>query len=274
MALAVNEAVERAHRDGVLTAASLMVGGAAAADAVRRARDTPRLRVGLHLTLTDDRPLSPPDLIPDLVVRAGPSAGRLRKDLARYGLAIAIRPSVRRQIRAEIRAQFEAFRATGLALDHVNAHQHYHLHPAILSDILAIGAGYGARALRVPVEPLAFLRRVEPTPRPPVALVTAPWAAAMRARARAAGWVSPDRVFGLAWSGAMTEDRIAGLIRALAPGVTEIYTHPATSGGFDGAAQGYAYAGELAALLSPRCRDALRESGAAAAGYADIAGTA
>jgi chitin disaccharide deacetylase len=70
----------------------------------------------------------------------------------------------------------------------------------------------------------------------------------------------------------MTEDRIAGIIHALASGATEIYTHPATSGGFDGAAKGYAYAGELAALLSPRCRDAVRESGAVACGYADMAG--
>ena len=45
----VNEAVERAHTDGVLTHASLMVAGPAAADAVARARRLPGLRVGLHL---------------------------------------------------------------------------------------------------------------------------------------------------------------------------------------------------------------------------------
>ena len=45
----VNEAVERAHTDGILTAASLMVGAPAARDAIARARSLPRLRVGLHL---------------------------------------------------------------------------------------------------------------------------------------------------------------------------------------------------------------------------------
>ncbi len=249
-----------------------MVGGAAAADAVRRARRMPRLRVGLHLALVDDWPILPAEAIPDLVVKAGPSAGRLRNDLASLGLAIATRPSVRRQIRSEIRAQFDAFRATGLALDHVNAHRHYHLHPTILSAILAIGADYGARALRTPVESLSDLRRVEPTPRPPVAILTAPWAAAMRRRVRKAGWVSADRVFGLAWSGRMNERRIAGLIRNLPPGCTEIYAHPATSADFDGAAKGYAYADELAALLSSRCREAVRESAATVGGYADILG--
>jgi chitin disaccharide deacetylase len=247
-----------------------MVGGAAASDAVRRARRMPRLRVGLHLTLVDDWPILPPEAIPDLVVKSGPFAGRLRHDLASLGLAIAIRPSVRGQIRSEIRAQFEAYRMTGFALDHVNAHRHYHLHPTILGEILAIGADYGARALRTPLEPLFDLRRVEPTPWPPVAILTDLWALAMRRRVRKAGWVSTDRVFGGVWSGRMTERRIAGLIRNLPPGCTEIYTHPATSADFDGAAQGYAYADELAALLSSRCGEAVRETGAAVGGYIDM----
>jgi chitin disaccharide deacetylase len=254
----------------VLSAASLMVGGGAAADAVQRARRLPRLRVGLHLTLVDDWPVLPAEAIPELVVKAGPSAGRLRSDLACFGLAIATRPSVRKQIRSEIRAQFEAFRATGLALDHVNAHRHYHLHPTILSEILAIRADYGARALRAPVEPLADLRRVEPTPRPPISILTAPWATAMRRRVRKAGCMSADRVLGLTWTGHMSEPRLAGLIRTLPPGCTEIYTHPAVSASFEGAAKGYAYAAELAALVSQRCREALRESGAAIGGYVDM----
>src|SRR5471032_3146050 len=55
----VNEAVERAHRNGVLSSASLMVAGDAAADAVERARRLPTLRVGLHVVLADGRPSSP-----------------------------------------------------------------------------------------------------------------------------------------------------------------------------------------------------------------------
>jgi chitin disaccharide deacetylase len=266
LATEVNDAVERAHTEGILTAASLMVGAPASADAVSRARRLPNLRVGLHLTLVEDRPVLSPAEIPDLIR----TNGRLRNDIAAYGLAIMVSPSVRRQLRAEIRAQFEAYQSTGLALDHVNAHRHYHLHPAVLSEILAIGRDYGMRGLRAPFEPMSLLRSVERTPRRPVSIVAAPWAAMTLRRARNAGLITTDRVFGLTWSGAMTEDRIVGLLAKLPPGRTEIYTHPATSAGHGGATGGYHYAEELSALISRRCREAIQRSGAAVGGYGDL----
>ncbi len=266
LATEVNDAVEIAHRDGILTAASLMVGSAAAADAVSRAMRLPKLRVGLHLTLVEDRPVLPPAEIPDLV-RVN---GRLRDDVVAYGLAIMVRPSVRRQLRAEIRAQFEAYRSTGLALDHVNAHRHYHLHPTVLNEILDIGRDYGMRALRAPLEPTSFLRTVERAPRRPASIAAAPWAARMFRRIRNEGLITTDRVFGLTWSGAMTEERMAGLLDKLPPGRTEIYTHPATSAGFEGAVCGYRYAEELSALVSRRCRQTIQRSGAAVGGYGDL----
>jgi hopanoid biosynthesis associated protein HpnK len=266
LASEVNDAVEIAHTEGILTAASLMVGSAATADAVSRAKRLPKLNVGLHLTLVEDRPVLPPGQIPDLV----DLDGRLRNDLVAYGLAIMVRPSVRRQLRAEIRAQFEAYRSTGLQLDHVNAHRHYHLHPAVLSEILAIGRDYGMRALRAPVEPPSLLHFLERAPRTPADIIAAPFAARTFRRITNAGLVTTDRVFGLAWSGAMTEQRLAGLLLNLPLGSTEIYTHPATSAGHGGAARGYRYVEELSALVSKRCREALQESGAAVGGYGDL----
>lgn len=261
----VNEAVEQAHTLGVLSAASLMVAAPAAADAVARARRMPRLRVGLHLALVESGPLLSPVEIPDLM-----DGSHLRTDLAAYGAAIMFRPAVRRQLRAEIRAQFSTFRATGLTLDHVNAHQHYHLHPTVMSELLDIGRDFGMTALRAPFEPVSGLAAVERTPRSAAAIIAAPWARLMLRRARRAGLVVADRVFGLAWSGAMTEPRVAGLIETLGPGCTEIYTHPATAGGFPGSARNYLYPEELSALLSSRSRDALARSGAALGGYGDL----
>ena len=142
----------------------------------------------------------------------------------------------------------------------------------ILGELIAVGRDYGMKTLRAPCEPRASLRAVEPTPRSFAASLAAPWAALMRRRAREAGLVVADRVFGLAWSGAMTEGRMAGLIERLGPGRTEIYAHPATAGGFQGSAAGYRYREELSALLSPLCRDALRHSGAFLGGYGDFAG--
>ena len=261
----VNEAVGQGHRDGILTAASLMVSGAAAADAIAKARANPRLRVGLHLVLVEGKPTLPASSVPDLV----DATGNFRTDMARAAVNMFFFPKVRRQLEAEIEAQFDAFRATGLPLDHVNTHKHFHLHPTIASTILKVGRGYGMRAMRVPLEPHGILARAEPGAKLPSALATAPWALLSRARLRAAGMRVPDQVFGLAWSGAMTPARLLGLIENLPEGLTEIYLHPAT-GPYRGSAPGYRYAEELAALVAPRVVEASRNSAIAKGGFADF----
>lgn len=259
--------MEAAHEHGILTAASLMVAGPAAGDAVARARRLPRLRVGLHLALVESPPLLPPQEIPDLV----DTRGMLRTDLARLWLEIALRPAVQRQIRAEIAAQFAAFRATGLTLDHVNAHLHFHIHPAIAREMLAVGKDFGMKAVRVPIEPAAVLAAIERGPQWSPAWIMGPWARRLARNVRRAGLWAPDAVFGLAWSGAMTTARLAGLIANLPAGCSEIYLHPALRGGFSGSASGYRYADELAALLSPEAIAATRRCDIALGGYADFA---
>lgn len=266
LSLEVNEAVEQAHREGILTAASLMVSAPAAADAVARARRMPSLRVGLHLVLVEAWPTLPPSELPDLT----DARGLMRADMERLGLDLALKPSARRQLSAEIAAQFEAYRATGLPLDHVNAHKHFHVHPLIAGAVLAIGPRYGMRAIRVPRETRAVLRAAEPGAAPRAALDTAPWAALLAVRARAKGLLIPDRTLGLAWSGAMTPERVAGLLAHLPDGLTELYTHPATAGGFPGEAPGYAYAAERDALVSPQAREIVRRDGIATGGFSDF----
>src|SRR5262249_31254013 len=263
----VNEGVERAHTEGILTAASLMVGGAAADDAVARARRLPKLRVGLHLVLVDGPPLLPPERIPDFVGRDG----KLRSDLGKAGVDIALRPGVRSQVAAEIEAQFVAFQATGLTLDHVNAHHHFHLHPMVGKLILDIGRRFGMRGIRVPIESAELLARIDPAHRGHGAWGTAPWAALLRRRVRDHGLSAPDRVFGLAWSGAVLEPRIVGVLENLDHRITEIYCHPAIAARFAGAAHGYRYADELAALTASAVKNALRASGARSGGYSDFA---
>jgi hopanoid biosynthesis associated protein HpnK len=266
-ALCVNEAVERGHREGVLTAASLMVGAPAAADAVDRARRLPSLRVGLHLVLVEGRPVCDPAAVPDLVE----ASGHFRSDIAGLGAAIFFSPGARRQMEAEVEAQFAAFAATGLPLDHVNTHKHFHLHPSIAAAVVRIGRRYGARAIRVPAEPRAVLQQAEPDAQLPPAWLTAPFAALSRRRFRARGLRAPDQVFGLAWSGAMTSQRLAGVIRHLPPGLSEIYLHPATADAYEGSAPGYRYVEELQALLDPEVIAAARAPGVALGGFADFA---
>ena len=262
----VNDAVEAAHRHGILTAASLMVAAPAAADAVVRAKQMSTLRVGLHIVLVEGRPMLPPSAIPDLV----DASGNFRTDMAVSAAGMFFRPKVRHQLAHEIEAQFEAFRATGLRLDHVNTHKHFHLHPTIASTILKVGKAHGMRAMRVPLEPRKALAAAEPGARVAPAYITGPWARLSRWRLRRAGIATPDAVFGLAWSGAMTSRRMRGLIAHLPEGLSEIYLHPATSGGFAGAAPGYRYAEELAALTDETVVAAARDPHIRLGGFVDF----
>jgi hopanoid biosynthesis associated protein HpnK len=243
-----------------------MVGAPAAADAVGRARRLPNLRVGLHLVLVDGDPVSHRAHVPGLLDQSG----RLRNDLPRYGAALMANPSRQRQMVKEITAQFEAYRQTGLPLDHVNAHRHFHLHPAVAAAVMSVGRRYGMRSLRVPVEPWRTVAAIDPQTRRLIGRIAAPWAVLMRNRARRAGLTAPDAVFGLAWSGAMTAARLRALIGRLPPGFVEIYLHPAENDTFAGAAPGYRYAEEFAALCDPACIAALHRSGYTLGGYSDV----
>lgn len=263
----VNQAVERAHRDGVLSAASLMVAAPAANDAVRRARSMPGLRVGLHLVLVEGKPMLPAAAVPDLV----DGSGNFRTDMARAGAAMFFLPKVRAQLAAEIEAQFAAFEATGLKLDHVNAHKHFHLHPTIASLMVKLGKAHGVRGARVPLEPQAVLGRIEKHKASGVVALTTPFARRLRSRLRRAGISAPDHVFGLAWSGAMTRPRLTGLIENLPEGLSEIYMHPAT-GPYPGSAPGYLYGEELAALTDPGLPGLIAAKGIRVGGFGDFPG--
>jgi hopanoid biosynthesis associated protein HpnK len=254
--LRVNAAVERANCDGVLTSASLMVSAPAARDAVERARRLPSLRVGLHLVLADGRATLPPAEIPALV---GPD-GRFGDAMVRDGFRFFFLPTVRAQLAREIRAQFDAFAATGLPLDHVNAHKHFHVHPTVLSLIVSIGREYGVRAIRLPFEAHA-----------PWWL--SPWIALMRARLARAGIAHNDYVVGIARTGGMDEAAVLDALARLPEGVGEIYCHPAEAGEgpLTPSMRDYRHADELAALLSPRVAAAM--AGIARGGFMDICGT-
>jgi chitin disaccharide deacetylase len=264
---AVNEGIEQASRYGALTAASLMMGAAATDDAVRRARRLPRLRVGLHLVLADGRAVLPPAEVAALVDECGQFGNRMPEQGVRY----FVFPHVRRQLEAEIRAQFRAFAATGLALDHVNAHKHFHLHPTLLTLMLRVGREFGLRAVRLPYEPASVLDGVTLTQHLGSAALR-PWLALMKSRLRTAGIRHNDLLLGIQNSGSMSEGKLLSLLRRIPTGVTEIYLHPGTRAGAEIASSmsGYRHTEELAALLSPRVRSLLSEMGIRRGGYGDL----
>ena len=271
LALPVNDAIEAAHRRGILTAASLMVTGAAAADAVERARRLPRLGVGLHLVLVDGRPALPPGEIPDLVG----ADGRFSSDLWRTGVKIFCSIRARRQAEAEIRAQLTAFRDTGLALDHVNAHHHFHQHPTIQAMLLKLAPEFGIRAIRVPREPPLLAWRATGTG---LARRLATWlfqarrTAQMARRFTAAGIRCNDRMLGLSDSGQMRTERVRGYLAALPEGISELYFHPAVSrwDGPDAWPADYDGPAEFAALMDPNARALIAERGIEMTRFADL----
>ncbi len=261
-ALPVNQAVEEANRNGILTAASLMVAGDAADDAVERARRLPRLGVGLHIVLVDGKPTLPPEAIPALVG----ADGRFTDDLVRLGFRIFFDPAARRQMQAELRAQFERYRASGLAFGHVDAHHHYHLHPTVFDSITALAVEFGATAVRIPWEPpqslagqaqsLFHRRRVR----------------RMRRKLAAAGLLANDRVFGIEGSGGMDSARLCAILAALPEGLSEIYGHPATGRWSERPMPpSYRVVDEYRALIDPAVRRALAGCGASLTTFAEEA---
>lgn len=271
LALPVNEAIVRAHSHGALTAASLMVGAEFAEDAVKRARQCPSLKVGLHLVLVEGRSILPHLSIPDLADDRHEFSNRL----VRTGFKYFFRPGIRKQLEDEIRAQFQAFQETGLALDHVNAHNHLHLHPTILSLIVKVGREFGMKAVRFPKEPPVLSWKASGKGLGSKILSHAllyPWLAFMRRRLLRAGIRCNDALFGMADSGAMSIDLVLGFLRNLPRGTTELHFHPATGRcrELDATMPDYAHEEEFLTLTSDRLLEALRDSGVRRISFSDL----
>ena len=270
----VNRGVVRAHREGILTSASLMVTGTAAASAVALARENPGLAVGLHLVLAQGRPAAPPKEIPCLVGADGTFGNESVALGFRYAWE-CVTSTGETQLRREIEAQLDAFRAAGLALAHVDGHLNMHLHPMVLAILIDVAPRHGIRALRLSRENLTaalghdtghFARKVLE------GLVFQGLGAWAAPRLRAAGIATADRVYGMHQTGHVDERYLLALLADLPPGVSELYCHPAetTPAALAAWQPGYDHAGELAALTSPRVRAAVEAAGVELTTYAAL----
>jgi hopanoid biosynthesis associated protein HpnK len=271
LALPVNEAIINAHHKGVLTTASLMVGAAFAEDAVERARRYPSLKVGLHLVLVEGHSILKPHQIPDLV----DTRGEFSSHLVRTGFKYFFYPDIRRQLEAEIRAQFEAFRKTGLHLDHVNTHNHMHLHPTVLQLILKVGKEYGLKSMRWPHEPpVRSWKASRKSLGSKLAswIFLSPWMRLMKYLLRRARINHNDAIFGMADSGAMSLDLVLRFLQNLPVGVTELYFHPATGRckEIDLTMPSYQHEKEFRALTSEVLLQALQENGLERIAFSDL----
>lgn len=272
MSAGVNAGIIRAHTEGILTEASLMVTGRAVDEAVALARATPTLSVGLHLVLVQGRAASPPARVPRLVA----ATGEFGVNPIAAGFRYFFTPGIRAELHREVSAQIEAFLATGLPLSHVDGHVTVHMHPVVVEILLDVCERYRIRTVRLPREPLGAALRYDRRHlarklfEGTVFTILSRWA---EPRLRRAQLRHPDRLYGLHQTGHVAEDYVVTVLGALPPGVSELYCHPAL---IDDEARrwrptDYASEQELAALISPRVREAIEREGVELISYRDLA---
>jgi len=255
----INEAVIRAHREGILTTASLMVNEPGAAEAIELAKANPGLGVGLHLALVCGKPALTPQRIPHLVN----GAGQFPDNAAVAGMRCFFSRAARAEARAEIAAQFERFASTSLSLDHVNGHLHFHLHPVVLEAILAGAERWKVRTMRLTVDPFFLNARLAGGHwiyRASHAILFGLLSARARSMLRQRGIRTTDRVFGLLQNGRVEREYVARLVERLPEGDSELYSHPCAE----------QFKDELAALVDPAIKARLVSRGIRLIRYQDL----
>jgi hopanoid biosynthesis associated protein HpnK len=255
----INQAVIRAHRDGILTSASLMVNESGFDEAVKLAKENPKLGVGLHLTLLQGHSALPPEKIPGLVNSRGEFSNRP----VGVGLNYFFNRNLREQFRAEIHAQFEKFHATGLPLDHVNGHLHFHLHPTIFKILMEDAEKFQIRHLRLTRDCLARSRRM--TQGKFFTRVTHATIFEMLSR-RARKTLDAKKIrhaqitFGLLQDSRVDEEYILKLLPELPPGDSELYSHPSLD----------EFKNEFDALVNPHVKEQIKKLGIELIRYQDL----
>lgn len=217
------------HRQGIVTACSIVANGVAFEDAVSRLREAPSLEVGVHLTLVEERPLT---------------SIRFPKKYTSFVPLYLARVIGIAAIERELRAQVERVLATGLRVTHLNGHQHLHLLPRIFRVVVRLAREYS----------IPYVRIVDDRGGTARGLAIAALSTLGR-RARTAG-LTNDRTIGVAGAGHLQD--VVPLLDHV-EGVTELVTHPGV--GVSGYDWGYAWDAETRALCDPRLDEALVKRG-------------
>jgi len=255
----INAAVLRAHREGILTAASLMVNEEAFLEAVALAKEVPKLGVGLHLTLLRGHAAHRREQIPGLVNEQQ----EFSDDPVGAGARYFFDGRLRSQLRDEIAAQFDKFRTTGLPLDHVNGHLHMHLHPVVFQILMEQAEAWGIRHLRLTCDRFWLNMRLA-RGRLAWRLGHAAWFRfftwMIQPLLRRKGILHTRAVFGLMQDSRVDEEFILGLLPRLPAGDWELYSHPSLD----------QFRHEFDALVSPRVLDCVRQLGIGLIRYQDL----
>ncbi|RNC71006.1 MAG: ChbG/HpnK family deacetylase [Desulfuromonadales bacterium] len=258
----VNRAVVKSWREGILTSASLMVGGDAFHEAVHLAKENPGLQLGLHLTLVQGKAVGEHTGFPRICDRDG----NFSNDPVHAGMRYFFIGSFRRQLHAEIEAQILRFRQTGIPLSHIDGHLNIHMHPVVFDILRELMPKHGITTFRLSREDLRenlVIDRSHTLAKMVDAFIFDRLSARCRPALDRLGIGYVTEVKGLLSSGRMTEEYLLKAIDTLGEGAREIYFHPGClpCAEITKRMPDYRHEEELSALTSPRVRELLRQKG-------------
>jgi len=275
---AVTSGILKGHREGVITSTTLMTNLPGAAEALDRARrEAPGLAIGVHLNLTEGRPLAPREEVADLL----DAAGRLPASLPALFAKMRNSAAARAAAEKELEAQLGWARDRGLEPSHVDSHKHVHLYPRLLPIVLAVARRHGVKAIRTTTEiRLPGLAAILPPTWGTVArirqrllaMVGRRWGLRGQNEVRQAGLATTDWFFGIRTTGGVSADLILHLLRHAPAGTGELMVHPGLpdvkpqrAGRLDESRPL-----ELAAVCDPRVRRTADQEGWTWASYKDL----
>ncbi|MGC1905035.1 MAG: ChbG/HpnK family deacetylase [Candidatus Acidiferrum sp.] len=227
----VNRGILEAHRNGIVTSASLLANGASFADGIDAAKSTPGLGVGVHLNLSDGAPVAPCELVTSLLNNDGEFNGGPENLLMR----IARGALETNEVEQEWEAQIEKVREAGIQPTHLDGHKHVHMLPGLFEIAIRLAKRNNIGAIRIAHEASSLRAALSADDERHTATVLKQGVQARglkllardaRQQARHAGISTSDYFCGIAQTGEMTKDGVAQLLRSLPEGTTELMCHP------------------------------------------------
>jgi chitin disaccharide deacetylase len=227
----VNRGIAEAHRNGIVTSASLLANGAAFASGVEMARTTPGLGVGVHLNLSDGEPVAERELVTTLLNDKGQLEGRpesLLLKLARRSVSV-------QEIEQEWDAQIQKVRDSGVEPTHLDGHRHVQMLPGLFEIALRLAKKHGIAAVRISHEESSLRAALSAGAKQKGTVVMKQGVQARglkllapdaREQAERAGIAAADYFCGIAQTGELTKEGVLHLLEVLPEGTTELMCHP------------------------------------------------
>ena len=257
----INAGIIKGHQEGFITSTSLMPSAPCWQEAVRLAKENPRLGIGVHLTLVGGVPsVLPKEQVSSLL----DDDGLFLPDYVAFAKRYYSGAVKKAELEAELRAQLERALSCGVNITHIDSHQHTHVLPGINSLVLKLSNEYNIIRVRIPKEGYLFTGGFQTGVGRLIGRSGLSFCADMAAlRADSLGLRHPQHFYGMLAGGHLNAQLIANILRQLPEGVSEIMTHP----GLDSAALGkvfswqYHWREELDAYLDAGNKALLRELG-------------